>query len=75
MIWPVESRVSKSKSECMGILGITLWSSKSVRSRGVCGVTWCLSSCASSEIACSSGGSLPFRIWQEERFHRNAYVD
>ena len=37
MIWPVELRVSKSKSECMGILGITLWSAKRVRSRGVCG--------------------------------------
>ena len=36
MIWPVELRVSKSKSECMGFLGITLWSAKSVRSRGVC---------------------------------------
>ena len=57
----------------MGIRGITLWSPNVLNP--VVFVAPNLSSCASSEIACSSGGSLLFRIWQKEMFHRNAYVD
>ena len=51
----------------MGILGITLWTARSVRSRGVCG--------AKLEFLCVlSGGTLLFRVWQKERFLWNAYA-
>ena len=50
----------------MGILGITLWSEK-VLDHEVLMAPNMSSQCASSEITCSSGGSLLFPVYGKKR--------